>query len=140
MRERTCVFAQSETAARGRGNSRADLNRGAFAAKGHTAGQGDGGADELSNHRPKPDDAILQDQSDARLWDPAPAGVGKVFEQQPACHQRAQQRTQDALYASRSQQHPAHALRDSHEGNHDQTDRGTNDQRQQEQNLLLVLS
>ena len=134
------LFTQAETAARRRCNSGADMDRGAFATESHTATQGDGRADELPNDRSNTDDAVLQDQRHARLGDPAPPGIGKILEQQPAAHQRTHQRTEDALHASGVHQNPAHALGDRHEGNDNQTDHCADDQRQQEQNLVLMLS
>ena len=119
--DRTCSSLRPRRRPATRCNSGADMDRRAFATKSNTAAQGDGRADELANHGSKADDAVLQNQGHARLRDSAPSGIREEPEQQPTAHQRAEQRTEESLHASRSQQNPAHALGDRHERNDNQT-------------------
>ncbi len=96
----TCLGVSPRIAGDHRGDSRAHLHRGAFAAQRDAAGQSRGATEELAQNGAEGDPAVVDEQREFGLRDAAAAGEREIAPQQVAGGERSQHR-QPAVCASR---------------------------------------
>lgn len=119
----------------------AHMNRRTLAAQSNSAGQRDRTQSELAEDCAKADETVSEEKGSLRLWNPASARVRKVAEQQKAGCRRSDhwhknpppRRTAGWVHA-RSQ-----ILGQDDEGNDDEADYSTDDERQDKKYLVLML-
>ncbi len=133
-------FAEAESSAEDRGNSRPDLDRGTLPAQRDAGGEGRRATEEFPHHGPQRDPAVLDVQCGFRLRDAAAASIREIPEEQVPGHQRPEYRKYDAapLMAIGRVEVGRQAAGDQDECHDYQSDDGPDDEAQDQRHLRFV--